>query len=113
MQVTDPEHEGSTSDILISIVISLQVVHRCRAHVFVKSGDAIAGYHDVLWLRRRSFSLSSASGIDLVGGHGPFILLNAVLCHDFSWFDIYTVKLARHTMVCVTVLTDLVFCKRD
>lgn len=86
--------------------------------MFVESGDADAGdNNDDLWLRRRNFSLSSASGIDLVGGHGPFILLNAVLCHDFvvklSWFDIYTVKLARHTMVCVTVLTDLVFCKRD
>jgi hypothetical protein len=103
VQVTDPEHEGSTSDILISIVISLQVVHRCRAHVFVKSGDAIAGYHDVLWLRRRNFSLSSTSGIDLVNGCGPFILLNAVLCHYFvvklSWFDVYTAKHARHTTI--------------
>jgi hypothetical protein len=119
VQVTDPEYDGSTSDILISIVISLHgsrttdVVLMCLLRVEMQMPGIImtSGYDVAI------SGLSSASGIDLVSGYGPFILLNAVLCHYFvvklSWFDIYTAKIARHTMSCVTVLTDLVFCKRD
>jgi hypothetical protein len=84
--------------------------------VFVGSGDGNAGYNPDLGyddaMARYNRSLSSASGIDLVNGYGSFIALNAVLCHYFveklSYLDgVYTAKLARHSMACVTLLAGL------
>jgi hypothetical protein len=90
--------------------------------VFIGSGGGNAGYnpdldYDDAMARRYNRSLSSASGIDLVNGYGSFIALNAVLCHYFveklSYLDgLYTAKVARHSMACVTFLAGLVCCKR-
>jgi hypothetical protein len=77
--------------------------------VFVECGGGNAGYNSDLGyddeMARYNTNLSSASGIDLVNGHGSFILLDAVLCHflveKLSYLNgLYTAKLVRHSMAC-------------